>query len=81
MEMTTADDSTWTVEQRNQLIDVMWLFGLQYSIIHAKSELESRPPPYTEEWKQYHRALRQKQRGNPPKKRVDAEKFYKDLSR
>lgn len=71
----------WTPAERERLIHIMWLFALQRSVVHVQSELEQRPPPFTEEGKEIQRVLRKLQFGNPPKKKLEEEeKFYKDLS-
>lgn len=55
--METSRD-TWSPEQRDGLLHMMWLFALQHSVIHKKSEMEQRPQPFSEEGKQRHRRLR-----------------------
>lgn len=69
----------WSQDERNDLIHMLWLFALQRSVIHVKSELEQRVLPFTEEGKESRRMLRIKQKGNPPKKRMEAGSFYTNI--
>jgi hypothetical protein len=75
----TRDDNSWSEEARDDLIHMMWLFALQRSIIHSKSEMEKRVLPFTEEGKESQRVLR-KQKENAPKKRIEANSSYDNLS-
>lgn len=63
----TKDDPSWSQEARDDLIHMMWLFALQRSIIHARSEMEKRVLPFTEEGKEIQRAQRQQRRVRPEK--------------
>lgn len=69
----------WTPEERERLIQMMWLFALQHAVIHHRSELESRPTPFSEEGKEIRREMRTRQTRNPPKKKSEPGQFYKDL--
>jgi len=54
----TRDDPHWTVDERDALIHMFWLFSLQRSVIHEKSEEEQRAPPFSEAGKSERRLLR-----------------------
>lgn len=69
-------DGVWTEPERGELLDLMWLFAIQRSVIHQKSEEEERLLPFSDEGKAERRALREKQKGNPPKKRDAKSNMY-----
>eukprot|EP00934_Nitzschia_sp_Nitz4_P007402 Nitzschia sp. Nitz4//scaffold4_size323378//206492//207331//NITZ4_000678-RA/size323378-processed-gene-0.366-mRNA-1//-1//CDS//3329553453//7392//frame0 len=73
---------TWTEEERDNLLHILWLFALQRSVIGEKTQEEQRSHPSTMESKEAARALRALQRGQKtPKKRVTPrEKFYENLA-
>jgi hypothetical protein len=50
-----------SAQQRQQLVQLMWLFSLQRSAITKRSIAEERPLPFSEEGKVYQRELRRKQ--------------------
>jgi DTW domain len=54
----TRDDPRWTMSERDDLIHMFWLFSLQRSVIHEKSEAEQRAPPFSEAGKSERRLLR-----------------------
>ena len=62
---------SWPSHERDDLVHMLWLFALQRSVIHVRSEMEKRLLPFTEEGKESRRILRVRQKGNPSKKRVE----------
>lgn len=54
----TRDNPMWTQGERDNLIHMFWLFALQRSVIHEKSEAEERVPPFSEAGKEERRLLR-----------------------
>lgn len=57
----------WSREERDDLIHMMWLFSLQRAVIHQRSEIQNRLPPFTAEGKESQRILRVQHTGNTPK--------------
>jgi DTW domain len=51
----------WSAQQRQRLVQFMWLFSLQRSAITKRSIAEERPLPFSEQGKAYQRELRRKQ--------------------
>lgn len=71
---------TWDCAQRDNLKHLLWIFALQRSVIHSRSEAEQRLLPFSEEGKSASRILRSQQNGNPPKKRIEQNVFYRNLN-
>ena len=71
--------SNWPEERRDSILDIMWLFALQYAVIQHRSSLEDRAAPSSDLAKEVARELRKKQSGNPPKKKMEPTQFYSDL--
>ena len=72
----TIRDTTSPSSNHHNILDMMWLFALQYATINVRSQEEQRPIPFSEEGKAVNRALRQLQRRNPRKKKTDKDSFY-----
>ena len=64
--------SSWTKEEREEFVDMMWLFALQRCVINERSELEQRPAPFREEGKRLRRILRY-QPNKPLKNKTEEE--------
>jgi hypothetical protein len=64
----------WTTLERLRLINIMWLFSLQHSIINKRSIAEQRPVPFSEEGKAKARLLRQRHPDRKIKKKLNQKK-------
>ncbi len=71
--------NSWPPDEQDDLIHMLWIFALQRSVIHVKSDLEKRILPFTEQGKESRRVLRTQQTGNPPRKRLEGDSFYPNL--
>lgn len=58
---TPAPRLEWSAQQRQRLVQFMWLFSLQRSAITKRSIAEERPLPFSEQGKTYQRELRRRQ--------------------
>lgn len=54
----TRNDPSWSEEERNNLVHLFWLFSLQRSVIHKRSEAEQRLLPFSEAGKEVRRLQR-----------------------
>jgi len=50
--------SSFTLENKRALIDIMWLFGIQRSLTRATVERDGRPLPFTKDGKELQRLFR-----------------------
>jgi len=62
---TVAESQKWAIDERKQLVLLLWFFGLQREVIRRKYEKNAGltlPPhlPFTEDGKEYRRAMRRR---------------------
>mmetsp|Transcript_16883 Transcript_16883/g.31265 ORF Transcript_16883/g.31265 Transcript_16883/m.31265 type:complete len:245 (-) Transcript_16883:801-1535(-) len=72
----------WDRERRDQIINMMWLFSLQRSIISAKASTSLKPLPFSKEGKAQQKAARIRKDGKDKeaqRKRSQRDPFYTNL--